>query len=117
MLDWLKGFLTTHGPSGAWALALLILLAQNANLLPAAHDVMAGANNPSPPPMATPEQMAVHIQQAQQQIEELRSMKEEQRATNRKLDRNHETQSTGLRILCITQAKNDAARTECAKIN
>ena len=110
MLDWVKVFIGTYGPWGIIGLIALILVAQNAGLLPALHELAgAGEKAVATENPATKEQMARHIRQSEEEQRALQEIKGQ-------LDQNRQSNATGFRILCMTQAKTDAHRMECAKI-
>jgi hypothetical protein len=100
----LREFLTKP-TSWILALALLLLVAQNAGLLGRASDVFGGQA-----------QSVVDVQQHQE-------LARKQDETNKKLDgitdqlrNNGNSNAVGLRVLCLQGAKTDQQRAECARI-
>ena len=109
-MEWLKAFLMKYGMAGLVGVIALILVAQNAGLLPAAHEVVAGNAKADSAATASASQMDTHIQQAKEQTKELKEIKQQ-------LKDNHDTQAIGARLMCLRLSKTDAQRDECAKIN
>lgn len=99
-----------HKPT-SWILAaaLLVMALQNAGLLGRVADVFGGDSRAAQDVQATREAMTQHLEQARQMNEKLDTV-------NRQLEWNRQTQATGLRVLCLTQAKTDQQRYECGKI-
>lgn len=110
-MDWAKPFMKQYGLVGALVVVILILVAQNANLLPGLHEVAAGGERlgPPPPPAATAEQLRQHTDEARVQTDILKEVLSQ-------LKQNRETQAVGARLNCIRLSKTDSQRDECAKI-
>lgn len=92
------------------ALAILVMAAQNSGILGRVTDVFGGdGNRAAQDVQATREMMNRHEEQTRQMNEKLDTV-------NKYLDWNRQTTAVGLRTLCLTQAKTDAQRYECGKI-
>ncbi len=110
-MDWLKEFLAKTGLLGVAALIVLIVVAQNAGLLPLVHEVFGGG--PPQQQGVTTDQMERHLNQN----------KEDTKATHQKLDEikqqlqnNGNSNAVGLRVLCLQNARTDQQRSDCARI-
>ena len=108
-MDWLKGFLNKWGLPGLVGLIALIAVAQNAGLVPAAHEVVRGKSEAGASEPATSGELKEHAKQTETQTQELKGIRKQ-------LEDNRNTQATGLRTLCIISAKTETQRLECAKI-
>lgn len=104
------GRLARKPTSWILAAALLIMVAQNAGILGRAADVFGGEQSRAAQDVqATRDAMTRHEEQSRQMNEKLDKV-------NSYLDWNRQTMAVGLRTLCLTQAKTDAQRYECGKI-
>lgn len=108
---WVKDFLRTYGLAGALSLSLLLLsgiLYQHAKIMLVGVPEST-ASNEKTVSIATAEQLAHHMRQAEEQTNALRAIQVQ-------LQKNHDLQSVGARLTCIRLSKTDWQRDECAKI-
>ena len=108
-MDWIKALALKYGPLGVLAVVVLILVAQNAGLVPAAHQLATSKSDTARERSASESQLSEHIKQTDDQTRALRGIVHQ-------LQQNHETNATGLRTLCIISAKSDTQKLACADI-
>ena len=110
-MQWLPQFVRRCGTAGVLALTLLVVVVEVVQLTPAFLEATRGTQTHTgkEPLVVVDETLRWHLEQTQEQIKMLEAIKDQ-------LKQNHNAQTQGLRILCTTQAKFQADRIECAKI-
>ena len=108
----MNGLKELVGKPTSWilALALLILVAQNAGILGRVADVFGGGEGNA---QASRDLLIQHAETTKQQNQQMID-NQQRMISNQEFQR--QTTATGLRVLCLTQAKTDQQRFECGKI-
>jgi hypothetical protein len=111
-----QGIVRRHGGKASIIALVATALLQNAGVVPSAHRLIAGTTDAA----AAAEQHQAISNQIQRQTDatdrHATDQKEALDRVNKQLQWQRETTAQGLRILCLTNAKNDMQRYECGKI-
>jgi len=101
-----------------WILGVVVLLlvVQNLRNSPGPLGYVWGSGKPTPEQAGQHELLKQHVQDTREAVEELKANHETLRALKESIDRNHETQAVGLRLLCLQGAKTYDQQRACAEI-